>query len=38
MGIGSDILNQKGDILSKLQSILSLLDLEDLKKNRNKSK
>jgi len=34
MGVGSDILNQKGDILSKLQSVLSLLDLEDLKKNR----
>ena len=34
MPLGSDVLNQKGDILSKLQSILSLLDLEDLKKNR----
>tara|TARA_R110001583_G_scaffold65252_2_gene188626 strand:+ start:357 stop:2492 length:2136 start_codon:yes stop_codon:yes gene_type:complete len=34
MPLGSDILNQKGDILSKLGSILSLLDLEDLKKNR----
>tara|TARA_R110000737_G_scaffold231527_1_gene245022 strand:+ start:4452 stop:6575 length:2124 start_codon:yes stop_codon:yes gene_type:complete len=34
MGIGSNILNQKGDILSKLQSIISLLDIEDLKKNR----
>ena len=34
MGNGSDVLNQKGDILSKLQSIISLLDIEDLKKNR----
>ena len=34
MGIGSNILNQKGDILSKLQSIITLLDVEDLKKNR----
>ena len=34
MPLGSDILNQKGDILSKLGSILALLDLEDLKKNR----
>lgn len=34
MTIGSNVLNQKGDILSKLQSIISLLDIEDLKKNR----
>ena len=34
MGIGSNVLNQKGDILSKLQSIISLLDIEELKKNR----
>lgn len=34
MPLGSDVLNQKGDILSKLGSILSLLDIEELKKNR----
>ncbi len=34
MTIGSNILNQKGDIISKLQSIISLLDIEDLRKNR----
>lgn len=34
MGIGSNVLNQKGDIISKLGSILSLLDIEELKKNR----
>ena len=34
MTIGSNVLNQKGDILSKLQSIISLLDIEDLKKKR----
>ena len=34
MGIGSNVLDKSGDILSKLQSIITLLDVEDLKKNR----
>ena len=37
MGIGSNVLDKSGDILSKLQSIITLLDVEDLKKNREKA-